>query len=320
LTNGTGYWLKFAQQQTHEFLGMVDYVLNIPVKKGWNLIGSAYKPVPVNSITTSPAGIIQSPFFEYNNGYYQADVLNHGKGYWVRVKQNGTITLPTTYPMNLAKESIYAEKVDEAWPTIVITDAIGRQTKLYLAELNKSNASYELPPVPPADAYDVRFNSDKYVEDRVAGNYIISLNAVTYPIRLRLENFDDEVYQISDGLGGQVFEDLIRNGEEKEINVKSLNALTLQKVVIPAYYELSQNYPNPFNPSTVIKFALPENSKVLLEVYNILGEKVATLINTEMKAGYHSIIFDARNLTSGVYFYRIETSKFKDVKKMVLVK
>jgi len=146
------------------------------------------------------------------------------------------------------------------------------------------------------------------------------LNAVNYPIRVRLENFKDEVYQITDGLGGQIFEDLIRNGEEKEVNVKSLNSLTLQKVVIPSNFELSQNYPNPFNPSTVIKFALPENSKVLLEVYNILGEKVATLINTEMKAGYHSFTFDARNLTSGVYFYRIETSKFKDVKKMILVK
>jgi len=320
LKNGTGYWLKFAQQQQHTFQGMVDYVVNIPVKKGWNLIGSAYKPVPVNSVTTSPAGIIQSPFFEYNNGYYQADVLNQGKGYWVKVKQNGTMTLTTSYPMNLAKESIYAERVDESWPTIIITDATGKQTRLYLAEMSKVNANYELPPVPPADAYDVRFNSDRYVEDQVTGNYVISLNAVNYPIRVRLENFKDEVYQITDGLGGQIFEDLIRNGEEKEVNVKSLNLLTLQKVVIPSNFELSQNYPNPFNPSTVIKFALPENSKVLLEVYNILGEKVATLINTEMKAGYHSFIFDARNLTSGVYFYRIETSKFKDVKKMILVK
>jgi len=320
LKNVIGYWLKFAQQQTHEFTGMVDYVLNIPVKKGWNLIGAAYKPVPVNSVTTSPAGIIQSPFFEYNNGYYQADVLNHGQGYWVKVKQNGTLTLTTTYPMNLAKENIYAEKVDETWPTIIITDATGKQTRLYLTELSKVKSNYELPPLPPADAYDVRFNSDRYVEDKATENYVISLNAVTYPIRIRLENFNDEVYQISDGVGGQLFEDLIRNGEEKEINVKTLNALNLQKVVIPTNYELSQNYPNPFNPSTVIKFALPENSKVLLEVYNILGEKVATLINTEMKAGYHSITFDARNLTSGVYFYRIETSKFRDVKKMVLVK
>lgn len=320
LKPGVGYWLKFTQQEQHTFQGMVDYVLNIPVKKGWNLIGSAYKSVPVNSVTTSPAGIIQSPFFEYNNGYLQADNLNVGKGYWVKVKQNGTLTLPTTYPMMLAKESIYAQKVDDKWPTIVITDAAGKQTRLYLAELNSINAEYELPPLPPADAYDVRFNSNKYVEDKAVGNYIVSLNAVSYPIRIRLENFSDEVYRISDGVGGQIYEDLIRNGEEKEVNVKGLNALTLQKVIIPANYELSQNYPNPFNPSTIIKFGLPENSKVLLEVYNVLGEKVATLINAELKAGYHSITFDARNLTSGVYFYRIETSKFNDVKKMILVK
>ncbi len=320
LKPGVGYWLKFNQQEQHTFQGLVDYVLNIPVKKGWNLIGAAYKSVPVNSITTSPSGIIQSPFFEYNNGYLQANTLNVGKGYWVKVKQNGTLTLKTSYPMNLAKESIYAEKVDESWPTIIVTDATGKQSRLYLTELDKLNVSYELPPVPPMDAYDVRFNSNKYVEDKLTGEYTISLNAVSYPVRVRLENFGDEVYRLSDGFGGQLYEDLIRNGEEKEISISSLSALTLQKVVIPTQYELSQNYPNPFNPSTVIKFGLPENSRVILEVYNVLGEKVATLVNSELKAGYYSVTFDARNLTSGVYFYRIETSKFKDVKKMILVK
>lgn len=315
-----GYWLKFAAQQQHSFQGLANYVLNIPVVKGWNLIGTTYKSVPVSSVTTSPAGIIQSPFFEYNNGYSQATELDKGKGYWVKVKQNGTLTLHTTYPKVLGKE-IYVENVSEKWPTIIVTDANGNQTRLYLTETEKLSNNYELPPSPPYGAYDVRFTTDKYVEDLSTGSYTLSLNSVAYPIKIKIENFEEDyTFRLSDGLDGKIYEDIIKNGEEKLITANQLSQLYLQKIVIPKQFELSQNYPNPFNLSTVIRFGLPENSKVLLEVYNILGEHVATLINNELKAGYHIINFDARNLTSGVYFYRIKTSNWSDVKKMILVK
>jgi len=90
--------------------------------------------------------------------------------------------------------------------------------------------------------------------------------------------------------------------------------------VLPAKYELSQNYPNPFNPSTVIKFSLPENSKVRLDIYNMIGELVTTLVNKEMEAGFQSVRFNASNLASGIYLYRLSTSKFSKVRKMMLLK
>lgn len=90
---------------------------------------------------------------------------------------------------------------------------------------------------------------------------------------------------------------------------------------IPVEYELAQNYPNPFNPSTVIEFSLKNDSQVKLSIYNLLGEKVATLANNElMKKGRHKISWNAGNLSSGVYFYRIETDKFTDTKKMLLIR
>ncbi|NOX66404.1 MAG: T9SS type A sorting domain-containing protein, partial [Chlorobi bacterium] len=73
--------------------------------------------------------------------------------------------------------------------------------------------------------------------------------------------------------------------------------------IVPKKYELSQNYPNPFNPSTTIKFSLPKNSKVRLDIYNMLGESVTTLIDKEMDAGFQSVQFNASNLASGIYFY-----------------
>jgi hypothetical protein len=90
--------------------------------------------------------------------------------------------------------------------------------------------------------------------------------------------------------------------------------------VIPTEYTLYQNYPNPFNPTTRIRFDLRERSHVTLEIFNILGQRVSTVLDGTMEAGQHFATFDASRLASGVYFYRITANDFKDLKKMVLVR
>ncbi len=89
---------------------------------------------------------------------------------------------------------------------------------------------------------------------------------------------------------------------------------------IPLVYTLEQNYPNPFNPSTTIKFTLPKTSNVTLTVFNILGQKVATLFDGPMNAGVQAVQFDATMLSSGVYIYRLEAGDFRSQKKMMLLK
>ncbi|HVN49516.1 MAG TPA: cohesin domain-containing protein, partial [Bacteroidota bacterium] len=97
-------------------------------------------------------------------------------------------------------------------------------------------------------------------------------------------------------------------------------------VAIPKDYELSQNYPNPFNPSTTIKFSLPMDSKVDLIIYNILGQKVATLVSETLSAGYHNVVWNASNMSSGIYFSVLKSTSlsngkdFKSVKKLMLLK
>jgi hypothetical protein len=85
-------------------------------------------------------------------------------------------------------------------------------------------------------------------------------------------------------------------------------------------FRLEQNYPNPFNPSTVIRFQISSREFVTLKVYDILGKEVATLINAEKSAGNYNVEFNAQDLTSGVYVYRLEAGKFSDVKKLLLLK
>lgn len=89
---------------------------------------------------------------------------------------------------------------------------------------------------------------------------------------------------------------------------------------LPGKYELYQNYPNPFNPTTSIRFDLIENQQVKLTVYNLLGQEVARLVDAPFEAGKHSVNFDAKELSSGVYFYRIDTPAFNRMRKMILIK
>ncbi len=89
---------------------------------------------------------------------------------------------------------------------------------------------------------------------------------------------------------------------------------------LPTKYAVSQNYPNPFNPTTMIQYALPRAGLVTLKVYNVLGQQVSTLVDDVREAGNYTVRFDASRLSSGVYFYRLQSGSFSVVKKMALVK
>jgi hypothetical protein len=88
----------------------------------------------------------------------------------------------------------------------------------------------------------------------------------------------------------------------------------------PDGFELAQNYPNPFNPTTVIRYQIPTNSYVSLEVYDLLGRKIGTLVSQHQSPGAHAVTFNASNLSSGVYFYRLTAGRFIETKKLMLTK
>ncbi len=102
--------------------------------------------------------------------------------------------------------------------------------------------------------------------------------------------------------------------------IKESAATSVENGELPLSFALMQNYPNPFNPTTTINFTLANTSNVKLIVYNILGQKIATLIDTRLVAGAHTVLFDASKYSSGVYIYRLEAGDFRSSKKMVLIK
>lgn len=98
------------------------------------------------------------------------------------------------------------------------------------------------------------------------------------------------------------------------VNVSNISS------TIPDNYNLSQNYPNPFNPVTKIKYAIKQSGMVTLKVYDALGRNVSTIVNQNQSPGTYEAIFDASNLTSGIYFYKIETGNYAETKKMMVLK
>ena len=127
-----------------------------------------------------------------------------------------------------------------------------------------------------------------------------------------------------------VFDTLSGTGSTNNLFIAKLNYEAASDVesgknINPEGFALYQNYPNPFNPTTTISFSLKTDSKVTLNVYNVLGQEVSSLINNEMNAGEHSIKFNALSMPSGIYFYKLEAkgtngSNFSSTKKMMLLK
>ncbi len=148
----------------------------------------------------------------------------------------------------------------------------------------------------------------EWVEERIDLADFVGQNI---KIRFMLES--DE-YVVGDGFF--VDEINIWQYSDSQVDIDDISNL-------PKEYSLSQNYPNPFNPSTIIKFSIPQSSKsenVTLKIYDVLGKEVATLVNKNLSAGEYQINFNGINLSSGVYFYKINAGNFIQTKKMLLVK
>ena len=122
----------------------------------------------------------------------------------------------------------------------------------------------------------------------------------------------------ADGMGGEgtIFINGTFCGSTTGVDIKTTDS----SLTIPDAFALKQNYPNPFNPSTTIKFSLPAQTQLKINIYNMLGELVRTISEGIYEAGYYNIIFDASELSSGTYIYRLESNNFTDTKKMILIR
>jgi hypothetical protein len=170
--------------------------------------------------------------------------------------------------------------------------------------------------------YKLLINYQNWGEDQDGQ---VTVGSVSSPVTFVAEADSVGLSVLSDGFdlttgdntitltAGNILVDYIQLNKETVISAVSENKL-------PLVYQIDQNYPNPFNPTTNIHFVLAQASNVKLTVYNLLGQEVVTLVNNPLRAGAHTIQFDAGQLASGIYFYRLEAGDFVTQKRMVLLK
>ena len=162
-------------------------------------------------------------------------------------------------------------------------------------------------------------NGSKYCFLYNGGSYVGKGGAVTYSKEYKLVHFS---------FGG--FESITDSTKRNTVMERVIKFLAPDLIVSnitdksqtqqPVTFSLEQNYPNPFNPTTTIQYTVPQISKISLKVYDVLGKEISTLVNSEQQPGFYTLQFDASKLSSGVYYYRISTGLFTDIKKMVLIK
>jgi hypothetical protein len=274
---------------------------------------------------STPSHIITSKFYRYLGGYQPVRYLLPGEGYWVKTDQAGTLVFSGgTFSKHEQGNPSTASTLDDA-NELVFRDSKDHQQTLYFVATSDSvvrGDQYELPPTPPAGAFDVRFSSGRMLEiadPETGGTFPLTVSPVNGPVHISWRIVDD-------GMEAQLFvgEEQYAMRGEGSIELESISA----KVTLilgngaekPVAFSLEQNYPNPFNPSTTISYALPKSSHVKVGVYDVLGREVATVLNEEKSAGAYTIQWDATDVSSGVYLYRMKAGDFTAIRKMLLIK
>lgn len=341
IETGPGYFINFSTSMQKTYTGNPITLLPISVKKGWNIIGSISNTIPTSSITSEPPGLVESNFFAYQNGYINVSELVPGGGYWVKVSNNGQLLLYSAISKNVTTSSL-----NPSLDKFRITDSEGNGQDLFVAntQVTPELADIEvmMPPPIPFVNFDARFASGEYIKNVDPDNGVVVLNIIVnsenYPLTISYEIKPENGlnYSISfipeDGLGKPQLLNVGISGNlvlpKAKDGIISLNTVKNKNAERPLTNMLNENYPNPFNPNTVISYSIAEPSNVKLVVHDILGREVKVLVNEYQTPGFKTVNFDAGDLTSGVYFYKLVVSSteqltagsYTSVKKMILMR
>jgi hypothetical protein len=284
------------------------------------------------------------PLSYHTTYYWRVNASNEAAtSNWSTVWSFTTEDAPPTNPCDPYSSMVSLDQ-------FIVSDASGGSQTLFVGNGARGYAlgfsDFEMPPQPRKGIFHARFQSGKFIESVPPGKGLnklsIKLKDAISPITLswNIKEANKITYWISkpgksnttiklSGTGNTIVEsskdgDMIVITQAKdpcEVQKAAIGAELLESPLsTPITYSLEQNNPNPFNPSTVIEYSLPEVAHVVLKVYNILGEEVITLVDEMQEAGYKVVRFDASELPSGVYFYRLQAGRFTNVKKMILTK
>jgi hypothetical protein len=332
LLPGRGYWLRFDSTEVVGLSGIPIASESLDVAAGWNLLGSVTDTLPTAGLVTIPGGIVSSYYYGFTNdsGYMPTDRIEPARGHWVKCNDSGVVVLSAPVAAPLPPQATSPAGILDRLDVLTIGEPSGRRQVLYFGMREAEGAvtpDFELPPAPPLGVFDARFASGPMVElgtQGGEGEFPLSVQSSGEVITVGWKRHASQAAAILKAGSRRI----PIEGEGSVQLGRADGPLSLMlggEVAVPEVYTLLQNYPNPFNPTTVIRYGMPAAGHVTLMVYNLLGQRVATLVDEVQEAGYRTVEWNATNgtgspLGSGVYFYELRAGDFVQARKMVVLK
>jgi len=325
---GQGFWLKKETKAPIEFVGLPDNVLSLGLAKGWNLISGISSPIHIAQIMDNNDILLFPQIYKYANSYTRTDSILPGQGYWVKAESEGSIRLKkdATYLESQMKIFDYLPDLNQ-YPFLTLQDSDSNKAEIYYSvEFNYDgqNEYFQLPPVPPDKAFDVRTLDGYFATAKES--FPIRLQSSFYPVQITnfKQNSDTRFSYKIIGEDGKEFE--FNNEDKMTIYESDQDTLHFQRInTDPTDFHISHNYPNPFNTTTHIEYGLPEETKIKIMVFDLLGNRIKTLYSGIQQTGYHKIMWHGTNnkdipVVSGIYFLVFKSKSYNTSYKMILLK
>ncbi len=253
----------------------------------------------ISSISDPDNLIIPGTMYGFTGGYVEASELEPGQGYWIRSSGAGSITISSGMQEKSREFTNHLEGANFL--------KINGQTLYFGMDVPEEHKlSYSLPPKPPVGAKDIRFSGDTKL--CATDECVIEVMNNGNPLTFEFDIKDGDVWEITDE-SGNVFECsgvnvLEVNGDSEKWRLRKF------RTTVPTIFALHTAYPNPFNPVTTIQFSVQTHGNASLQIYDITGKLVETLVDEFLEPGNHSVQWNASNFSSGIYFYNFTTPEF----------
>jgi Leucine-rich repeat (LRR) protein len=342
LPAGGGAWTFCESSGTAELKGdpVRPQEKTVEVSPGWNQVGPFEEAIAPGAVGQEPSGLLQEgTWFRWDpdqGSYAEPSELTPGAGYWVFATESGTLNFSGggakaggDRPERLAREA------PEGALTLAVSDQAGHRAELHLvSELTEAaRARWRLPPKGPGSVFDVRFGNGLRVaaaagdsaEAEAGRGALMQLQGTEGTVTLRLETGRAElqgrsVRAIDLTTGGERLETRLTAQSPTATVPAGTERLRVSAGRPPVEAALRKPYPNPAGQQATLEYALPEARETTIVAYDVLGRKVATLIEGEREAGRHRLQVETRRFASGVYFVRMRAEGFQQTRRITILK
>ncbi|MFA6571267.1 MAG: T9SS type A sorting domain-containing protein [Bacteroidota bacterium] len=354
---GVGYFIKYSDSVDKSFIGVtikritkdVNDIFNpeedvfsdkISIYPGWNAIGALSTPLNIKDMSFDQHDFYPSePLpdmnfvlefgvwgYNTNNGYYQVSVMNPARGYWIKSDRHAYLKLIAKYNTNERP----GDKVDltEQSNTLLqatrftVRDNAQHEGTLYmLPNVNADVTSFELPPAPPAELFDARFDNNRFVDN--SNSSVMNLQGIAYPVSINVD-YADANYTFFDVITNQKLGEIKKGGNGViEIQSTKANKVKVLRNDLGVSDFTLVNYPNPVVSTSTIKYTIPNNELVSIKLYDAMGNVVNEIFNGYRTAGEYTALLNAEtvaNLTNGRYICKLTAGSHTSVLTISIVK